>query len=230
MPLLVLILTLAFGLSPLLVPDFGGFDPDQFPIPQSDPPVQPAGYAFAIWGLIYVWLAVGAGFGLWKRRDDPDWTPVRRPLALSMATGAVWLPVALQSPVWATILIWVMLATSLWALWRVPVADKWAAAWPIGLYAGWLSAASCVAIGLLLAGYGWTGQIAAALGMISLAVVLAALVQMRLNGVPTYGCAVIWALFAIAVQNGFALGSPATAALVGVAVMAFAILRSSTGK
>ena len=54
--LLVLLAALAFALSPLLSSGFNGFAPDQFPIPQDNPPVQPAGYAFAIWGLIYLWL------------------------------------------------------------------------------------------------------------------------------------------------------------------------------
>ena len=61
---LTLALSVLFALSPLLAPDFGGFDPDQFPVPQDDPPVQPAGYGFAIWGVIYVWLILSAGFGV----------------------------------------------------------------------------------------------------------------------------------------------------------------------
>ena len=51
--ILVALAALAFAASPLLVPGFGGFDPNRFPVPQENPPVQPAGYAFAIWGLIY---------------------------------------------------------------------------------------------------------------------------------------------------------------------------------
>jgi len=43
---------IAFAISPFLVDGFNGFAPDQFPIPQIDPPAQPAGYAFSIWGLI----------------------------------------------------------------------------------------------------------------------------------------------------------------------------------
>lgn len=230
MPLLVLILTLAFGLSPLWVPDFGGFDADQFPIPQENPPVQPAGYAFAIWGLIYAWLIVGSVFGLWKRRMDPAWRPMRLPLALSMAVGAIWLPVAVLSPIWATILIWAMLVPALSALWRCPEADRWAAAWPIGLYAGWLSAASCVAIGLLLGGYGWTNDSIAAWIMIAAATGLAVGVQMKLHNAPTYGCAVIWALIAIVVQNGTNLISVSAIALAGAALMTWATIRASIGK
>jgi hypothetical protein len=230
MPLLVLILAIAFAVSPLWVPEFGGFEADQFPVPQSNPPVQPAGYAFAIWGLIYAWLIVGCGFGAWQRRRDPAWGPMRLPLALSLAVGAAWLPVAVLSPLWATILIWVMLITALWALWRSPRPDAWAAAWPVGLYAGWLSAASFVALGLMLGGYGWiSGQVAAWITL-SAAVVLAFGLQMRLGRAPTYGVAVIWALVALAVRDGFDWTGISALVLAGAALIAWPTLRAGVGK
>ncbi|MEO0380027.1 MAG: tryptophan-rich sensory protein [Pseudomonadota bacterium] len=228
MPVLVLLLAVAFAASPFWVPGFGGFNADQFPVPQIDPPVQPEGYAFAIWGVIYLWLIVGSGFAVWKRRGDPAWVSMRPPLALSLAVGAVWLPVAVRSPVWATVLIWVMLVTAIWALWRAPRTDAWAAAWPVGLYAGWLSAASCVAVGLLLAGYGVTGQLAAAWIMISAASVLAWAVQWALGHAPTYGIAVIWALFAVTVQNSFA--GVGLFALAGAAFLLAPTVRAARGK
>lgn len=227
MPVLVLFLAVAFAVSPIWVPDFGGFDADQFPIPQTDPSVQPAGYAFAIWGLIYLWLIVGSVFGAWKRWSDPAWAAMRLPLALSLAVGAVWLPVAVLSPVWATILIWAMLLSALGALLRSPTGDAWAAAWPVGLYAGWLSAASFVALGLMLAGYGWTGDAIAAVVMIVAATGLAFGVQWRLGRAPTYGIGVIWALVAIAVRGGFDLGSfSVVLALTGAALMIWPTFRA----
>ncbi|WP_420011637.1 hypothetical protein [Tateyamaria sp.] len=230
MPVLVLILSVAFALSPIWVPDFGGFDADQFPIPQTDPSVQPAGYAFAIWGLIYVWLIAGCGYGAWRQWNDPAWRAMRGPLAASLAVGAVWLPVAVLSPVWATLLIWVMLVTALWALWRSPVTEAWAAAWPVGLYAGWLSAASFVALGLMLAGFGWASDAVAAGVMITAATALAFAVQMRLRRAPTYGIAVIWALIAIAVHGEFELSQLSVIlALAGVALMIWPTVRA-TGK
>lgn len=67
---LVLVAALAFAASPVVFPGFAGFDPGLFPVPQQDPPVQPAGWAFSIWGVIYAWLVAGAGFGLWRRARD----------------------------------------------------------------------------------------------------------------------------------------------------------------
>lgn len=227
MPYLVLSLAVAFAISPFWVPEFGGFDPDRFPVPQIDPPVQPAGYAFAIRGLIYLWLIVGAAFGAWARRDDPTWTPMRLPLAASLAVGSIWLPVAVRSPVLATILIWVMLIAALWSLWRSPSSDRWAASLPVGLYAGWLSAASCVAIGLMLGGDGWTDNMTAAWAMISVAITLAFLVQWKLARAPTYGSAAIWALVAVVVQNGLTLSGISGLALAGILLLAVATLRAA---
>nr|WP_240769056.1 hypothetical protein [Paracoccus liaowanqingii] len=47
---MVLLAALAFAASPLIFPGFAGYDAGRFPIPQVDPPVQPAGWAFSIWG------------------------------------------------------------------------------------------------------------------------------------------------------------------------------------
>ena len=218
MPLVVLVLTIAFAASTLWVPDFGGFDPDAFPIPQNNPPVQPAGYAFAIWGVIYLWLLISALFGLLRRRDAQDWAAMRRPLTASLAVGAIWLPAAVLSPILATVLIWTMLVPALIAMWRSPTTDAAWASWPIALYAGWLSAASFVAIGLLLAGYGVLDSTITAVAMIICATALASVIQWRLRRAPTYGVAVIWALVGIMVAAPALVG-----ALAGIAVAIVAV-------
>lgn len=208
---LCVLLCLTFAGSTLWVPDFGGFDPNQFPVPQDNPPVQPAGYAFAIWGVIYLWLLVGMGFGALRRSEDSAWHLMRMPLCASLAVGSIWLAVAIRTPIGASLLIWVMLITALIALFRAPRADAGWAALPVGLYAGWLSAASCVSLGLLAAGYGYMDATTAAYVFLFLALVLASAVQNQLARAPTYGLGVIWALVGVVVQN---LGTtPSVAAL-----------------
>ncbi|WP_238987373.1 hypothetical protein [Roseovarius dicentrarchi] len=204
MPILVLIATIAFALSPLLAPGFGGFDANQFPVPQVDPPVQPAGYAFGIWGLIYLWLIIGAAYGLWKKAHDPKWAPMRLPLILSLGVGATWLPIAQTSAVWATILIWVMLAFAVFAVLRSPTGvgrTAWLGRAPVALYAGWLTAASSVSLGLMAAGYDIMGQVPAAILALLLALVLAVSVARRRPDAFGYLAGVIWALAAVCVQN-----------------------------
>ena len=224
--LMTFLLAIGFAVSPFFVSGFNGFSPDQFPIPQDNPSVQPAGYAFSIWGLIYVWLIVGMGWGLWKRREDYLWHDMRLPLALSLFVGCFWLAVAVASPVWASVLIWVMLITALYALFRSPREDRGFAALPVGLYAGWLSAASCVSLGLLAAGYGWMSGPTAGLVFVGLAIVIAAGVQSSLMRAPTYGIGVIWALVAVVVANMATAPSVAALAAGGAIALILPTYRS----
>lgn len=199
--ILLFVAALAFALGPLLAPGFNGFDPDLFPIPQKDPPAQPAGYAFSIWGVIYIWLIVGTGFQLLKRADAPDWAPLRWPLLISLVVGVPWLAVAQVSPIWSTLMIWVMWGGAVLALLRAPERDGWFGHWPVGLYAGWLTAAASVSLALLMAGYGVTDAVLAALLALLLALALAVMVTLRRPDAPGYPIAVVWALIAVVVAN-----------------------------
>ena len=215
---------LAFALSPLTTDGFNGFRPDQFPIPQVDPPVQPAGYAFAIWGLIYVWLIAGAVFGLLKRDVVPGWDAARWPLIVSLVIGAAWIPVAQTSPLWATGLIWVMLIAALWALMRAGTADRLWLRTPIALYAGWLTAASCVSLGLVLAGHSVLDAQVAALSMIGLALILALVVLTLRPDALEYAATVAWALVGIAVSNA----EPLNVAVLSLCAAGLAALTLTT--
>jgi hypothetical protein len=199
---LTLILTATFVVSPAFTNPFMGFTADQLPYPQIDPPVQPAGYAFAIWGLIYSWLVVSAVFGVWKRRSDAAWDHVRAPLMISLAVGTPWLAIANASAVWATITIFIMSAAAIVALIRAPKVDGWWLQAPVGIYAGWLTAASFVSLGSTAAGYGIA---LGSLGWAYLAIILALGVTLaviaRKPTAPEYGITVIWALIGIIVAN-----------------------------
>ncbi|MEM9550985.1 MAG: hypothetical protein AAGA05_07410 [Pseudomonadota bacterium] len=217
----VLVAALAFVVAPFLVPPFTGFQPDDFPVPQIKPPIQPAGYAFSIWGVIYVWLLVGAIFGLARRAEAVDWADMRPALALSLGIGATWLSVAAVSPVGATLLIWAMLAGALVALIRAPALDRWFARAPVALYAGWLTAASAVALGTLIAGYGLAGAMGAAWAMLALALAIGWTVLNRVADCAEYGIGLSWALVGILVANlsdalPLAIGAGAGAAVVGL--------------
>ena len=78
------IIILAMVAAPALTPSFTGYDPATFPVRIDRPAIQPAGYAFSIWGLIYLWLLVHAGYGLFKRRDDAAFL---RPVLSGQAEG-----------------------------------------------------------------------------------------------------------------------------------------------
>ncbi|WP_425099086.1 hypothetical protein [Tropicibacter sp. S64] len=213
--ILCFLAAVAFAASPLLAPGFNGYEAGQFPVLIEEPPVQPAGYAFSIWGLIFAWLVIGTGFGMVRRSDDPDWTPARLPLFVSLAVGINWLPVASVYPVAATVMIFVMLAGALVAVFRTGDTDRWLQQAPVAIYAGWLTAAACVGLGVVLGGYGWLPPTPAALVSLALALVIAVVVQYRLHRAPEYGITVIWALVGVIVANS----SPLNAAVAGLAAL-----------
>ena len=227
--ILTVIVTGTFVTSPLVTPPFSGFRPDQFPNPQVDPPVQPEGYAFAIWGLIYAWLVVSALFGLVARRRDPAWDHVRGPLILSLALGTPWLWIANQSAIWASVVIVLMAATAIVALLRCPQADRWWLAAPVALYAGWLTAAASVSVAVTLSGYGiLLGSEGWAVALIVTALLVALSVQSRARHAPDYGAAVIWALIGIVVANlrGSGLADVGIVAAGGAILMALGTARA----
>ncbi|SMH37895.1 hypothetical protein [Maritimibacter sp. HL-12] len=233
--ILLFVAAVVFALGPFLVPGFGGFDPMLYPDPQVDPPVQPAGYAFAIWGPIYLWIVAATGFGLIRRPDNRDWDRHRAALLVSLVIGAIWLPVAMVSPIWATILIFAMLVSAVIALARAPLADRWLGKAPIAFYAGWLTAASFASLGLTGAGFEIAfGEVVWAQICIVLAFVAALLIHWMRRDEPVYFLSVIWALIAIAVKNGAAIPSVTWLAAGGAGILAVVmiaeILRTPPGR
>lgn len=217
---LCFVAAVAFAASPILTPGFNGFTPDQFPVPQVDPPVQPAGWAFSIWGVIYLWLIVGTGFGLFARADVEDWRDARIWLFASLGPGVAWLAVAQISVVWATVLIWAMALTAIAALLAAGSDDRWFQRSGVALYAGWLTAASSVSIGLLLAGYGVMEAVPAALVALLIALGVALMVQTLRQDTPEYAIAVIWALSGVIASNL----SPVQPIVVGFAAAGIVVL------
>ncbi|MCF2905168.1 tryptophan-rich sensory protein [Octadecabacter sp. CECT 8868] len=222
LPHVVLIATITFVLSPLASTGFNGFTPDQFPVAQVDPPVQPAGYAFSIWGVIYLWLVIGAAYGLWRKADDNDWQAMRLPLAFSLIIGTFWIAAANAAPILATIMIVLMAASAILALFRAGHQQTWLQVRPVALYAGWLTAASGVGIGVVLGGYAIVSAQTAAILCLSGVLVVALFVQSVRPREWGYPVAVIWALTGVIVQNAPSANWLVIAlAAIGIAALTF---------
>lgn len=213
---LTLLTAMAFAVVPIFTEPFTGFDPAHLPNPVRRLPIQPSGYAFALWGLIYLGLIASAAYGLLKHATDPAWGPHRPWLIASMALGAAWIPVALAAPVPATVMIIAMWATALAALRKAPPTPYARA--PIGLYTGWLTAASCVACATVAVGHGIGTQISASWIALSIALI-AAVTLTRKTTTLAYPAAVIWALIGTMVANWNIFPAFATAAALGALLL-----------
>lgn len=223
--ILLLLVTLAFGAAPLITPPFTGYDPGLFPVQIAEPAVQPAGYAFSIWGLIYLWLIAHAAFSLWKRTDTPAWDRTRWPLIVSVALGSAWLSIAPVAPILATVVIWVMAGTAIAAFLRADTeTDRWMLSAPIAILSGWLSAAAAVSTGVVISGYGILPDTASAAAMIAATLALATWVQRQKPRMPVYGLTVIWALIGITAKNAGVNPTVAILAGIGIALMALTLI------
>lgn len=195
----VLMLAICFAIAPLVTPPFTGYRDGQLPVPQPDPLIQPPGWAFSIWGVIYLWLIVSAGFGAWKRADHPDWVAMRPPLACALALGTIWLAIALSAPILATLAIAVMTFASLRALVLCGQDTPGLQNLPTGLFAGWLTAATGVSFGVVIPGFGLLAAWPATLLCLLLVLGTALTIQTLRPEVWSYALGVSWALFGICI-------------------------------
>ncbi len=192
-------------------------------------PVQPAGWAFSIWGVIYIWLIAGAIWGGFNAARDPQWQKMRVPLLASLGLGIFWIAAANAAPVLATVMILAMAVFAIIAMLRAGDEDRFWQVRPVALYAGWLTAATGVSAGVVLSGYGILTARQSSLTMLAIVLLVTLAVQSRRPAEWTYSAAIIWALTGVITANVPA-GNWLVIALctIGIAALAiFVFLRHS---
>jgi hypothetical protein len=196
----------------------------------------PAPYAFGIWGLIFIALAVQAIFlvvrafqthksqapigqiGLWLFSANLlnvwwlwAWLSLNAALSVLIMLGIL------------ACLIAVILRTNM-ERWDAPleiIAFVW---WPICLYSGWIAVATVANISAYLAKIGWTGGLAEstwAVLMIAVATALG-LFMIFARNMREFAMVVVWALVAIAVRHWGEIALLQYAALAGALVLVLA--------
>jgi hypothetical protein len=91
---------------------------------------------------------------------------------------------------------------------------------PLAIFAGWVSAASLVSVGIMLGGYGLLPHPTAALVMVAVLVAAALYIQSRQPMMPVYGATVVWAIVAVAVVNRSDYPMIAITAAIAALIMA----------
>ena len=216
----------------------GLFGPDNATISNQHPTLLvAAGYAFAIWGLIFAW---DVGFALWQLRargNEALLARVRPAAAAGFALSALWMPVFSLQVFWlALLIIWASFACLAYAAIvlsrdQAPSPQqRWWAWAPLSLHAGWLSLAAflntaqvIVAYRLLSTGQmlGWSLVLFAAAAVVLLAL------NARMRGNLGYVLAAVWGLAAVYVkQSQWALPGAHAAAWVALAIAALLVAQS----
>lgn len=226
---------LAFAALQLALPPilFGGrgFNAEADAGPPS--PAEPAGYAFAIWGPIYLGcLAYAVVQALPSRAADPLFRRIGWLTAAGFALTGAWLLAARFGPVWATVpIIWLMTAAIGTAFViaagaaRPGLVEAAFVRLPLALFAGWLTAAAFVNAAEVLPRFGFDrfglSPAGFAVLVVGAAGALAGALAGLTRGEPAYALAVLWALGGIAAANVMrASGSPVVIAAAGAAGLA----------
>ncbi|MEK0313058.1 tryptophan-rich sensory protein [Cohnella sp. 56] len=176
--------------------------------------VTPAGYAFAIWSVIYL-LALGyvvVAF-LPSRRDDRTMRATAPWFFVSCLFNVGWLLVWHSERYTASAFVIACLLLTLIGLYAAsrPAAraprrsgDFFLIALPFSVYLGWVTVATIVNISVALRAAGWDGwgisDAAWAVSLILVAAILAVVAALK-DGDPWFPLTVAWALIAIGVKQ-----------------------------
>lgn len=195
----------------------------------SDAVLRVAGWAFAIWGPLYLGVLAFAVWQAFKRNDGELTRLLGWPAALSFAGLAGWIWAAGADAEALTVVVIVSSAlTLILPLWvgadRVRAARRWArwlCVWPLAALAGWLTIASPVNLVTVLTGNGDLpgSGLAWSLGAVAFVTAAALLVSRRI-GTMLYALPIAWGLVGVAAAEWTRNPPLAWAAAAGVAVSA----------
>lgn len=126
----------------------------------------PAGYVFAIWGVIYIgWIAFTIYQALPAQRDNPRLNRIGYLYAWSGVANSVWLFFWHYERFPLTVLVMLTLLILLVTIYlrlninreRVATVEKWCVDIPFSIYLGWISVATIANITDLLYAWQWNG-------------------------------------------------------------------------
>jgi translocator protein len=198
---------------------------DQYPIL-----TVPAGYAFAIWSLIYLGLL---GFALYQslpnQRNNPRIARITPLFLISCLANIGWLFTWHYEILSLNIVLMLVLLSSLIGIYgqlradgaQISNGERWLVWVPFSLYMGWITVATIVNLTVVLYAAGWqnTGTQGAALASLLLVVaaVIAVTLARRFDD-PAYALLVVWALVAVAIKQAGVMLVAATAWVVAAVV------------
>jgi hypothetical protein len=198
----------------------------------------PAGYAFAIWGIIYLALVAQAIYLVWvafRKETDSDFISQMGPyLIMTNCLNAAWLWFWLTENTGLSVVVMLAMLFALVILilnlrMNLPSQRKsgnWLVRVPISIYAGWITVATVANISAYLAKIGWSGWGISEITWTIVMIAVAALVNIfiafsrNLIAFPLVG---VWALVAISVRHAGTVNLLQGAALIAAALILLAL-------
>jgi len=176
----------------------------------------PAGYAFGIWGLVYIGLIIFTVYQLWdffnKKTDTGFVTEIGWWFIIANLANAAWVIAFTQEQIGLSVLIMLVLFFSLLKIvlninmerWDAPVPVIGFIWWPISLYFGWINVALMINISAYLTFLGWDGaplnaELWAIIVLLLASVIFITMIWTR--NMREYANVGVWGIVALAVKH-----------------------------
>lgn len=197
----------------------------------------PAGYAFSIWGIIYLGLIVFAIFqNIQAFKNDPDSgfiIQVGPWMVLNSLANIAWIFAWLSEHIGLSLLLMLIILSTLIVMinrlnmerWDAPfpiIAFIW---WPICIYSGWIAVATIANVSAFLVSIQWLALFSAINWTVIMILVAVALnlLMIRFRNMREFAAVGVWALLAIALRHWDALELIQWTALLGALVLFIAL-------
>jgi len=122
----------------------------------------PAGYAFSIWGLIYILLGIYVVYQLWRKKDEVA-ARVNRLFIANAILNAIWIFAWHYDVIWLSVIIMAGLLITLIKIADILRTNKltnkegWFMRLPFSVYFGWITVATIANVTVFLVSIGWNG-------------------------------------------------------------------------
>lgn len=193
----------------------------------------PAGYVFAIWGVIYLGLIGYAGFqALPAQRHNPRLQAIGGWFVLSCVANCAWLVLWHYGYITMTMPAMLVLLVSLIVIYArlqvgrrdLPGRERWLVHGPFAVYLGWVTVATIANASVVLYNLGWSGLGIAGPQWAAILLVVAtciggAIVIGRADW--AYGAVLVWAFTGIVIKYA---ATPIIAVTAGVTALVMVVL------
>jgi len=194
----------------------------------------PAGYAFAIWGVIYLWLIAFVVYLWLTGNEHKQIKQIGLWFALSNVVNGLWIFAWLNLHIGISVVFMLILLASLTAitlrmriaLWDAKLRIRAFTWWPIGIYLGWIIVATVANISAWLVSLGWYGGFLSPTTWSMVMIAVAAIIYLLLiqyRNMSTPALVGIWALVAIAERQWLSKPEIAWTALATSAILLIAV-------
>ena len=197
----------------------------------------PAGYAFSIWGIIYLGLIVFAIFQnirAFKNEADSEFILQIGPwMVLNSLANIAWIFAWLSEHIGLSLLLMLIILGTLIVMisrlnmerWDAPfpiIAFIW---WPICIYSGWIAVATIANVSAFLVSIQWLALFSAINWTVIMILVAVALnlLMIRFRNMREFAAVGVWALLAIALRHWDAIELIQWTALLGALVLFIAL-------